>query len=284
MFRTVALLAGLFFLTACTGSAYKLPNVTHADIQASQEKFSKSAKPLKTYTRSDAQYRSTLSGISSRLIRSAKPLCEHSGYHKCHFQIIYKPDDTANAYASEGHKITLYKGLLQYLQTNDEIAAVIAHEMGHHLAKHNEEKMRNAVAGAAVSGIVTAIIMGAANSNNTYYTAQQRYQDEKTLENMMQIGAHLGALSYSKEQEREADLLATYLLSHAGYNLSKAQNVMVVLAQFAGETDPKRAAFLNSHPAGMERVAAWEKAMQEIKNNPSKLPYLKAKPKPAKSE
>lgn len=92
---------------------------------------------------------------------------------------------------------------------------------------------------------------------------------------MMKIGAHLGMLSYSKEQEREADLLASYLLSNAGYDLKKAQNVMVVLAQFAGKKDPAHSAFLSTHPAGIERVVAWEKSIEEIKSNQSKLPYLK---------
>ena len=89
----------------------------------------------------------------------------------------------------------------------------------------------------------------------------------------------MGMASYSKEQEREADLLATYLLSRSGYSLARAQNVMVVLARFAGEeaSNPTHKSFLESHPAGAERVVAWQKAIDEIKANPSKLPYPKAK-------
>lgn len=276
MVRTVRLITTLvlsLIVTACAGSAYKLPPVTDADVQAMHQKVGKNAAPLKVYERSDKHYKQTLASITKRLTKNAKPLCEHSGYDKCYFQVAYNPDDTFNAYASEGYKVTIHRGLLQYLKNNDEIAAVVAHEMGHHLANHNEEKAQNAATGAAISGILTAVILGAAGANNAYYDPYQQQRNQDAIENMMQAGAGIGALSYSKEQEREADLLATYLLSRADYDLKRAQNIMVVLARFAGETDPSRSAFLDSHPAGMERVVAWEKAIAEIKENKSKLPY-----------
>lgn len=275
MLRIFIAFTFVMFLAACTGSAYHLPEVTDEDMQAMQEKIDANKKPLKTYTRSDQEYKKTLAGITKRLTKNAKPLCEHAEYDSCYFQVNYNPDDTMNAYASEGYKITIHRGLLQHLKNNDEIAAVVAHEMGHHLAKHNEEKMQNINAGAAISGIVTAVLLGAAAANNPYYSPYQQYQNEQTLQNMMVVGAQIGAISYSKEQEREADLLATYLLSRAGYNLQRAQNIMLVLASSSGEGNADRAAFLDSHPAGIERFVAWEKAVEEVKSNPSKLPYRK---------
>lgn len=266
----------VLFLTGCAGSAYKLPQVTDADMQAMEKKIADNKQPLKIYKRSDRQYTERLAGISRRLGKNARPLCEHAEYHSCYFQVIYDPDDTVNAYASEGHKITVYRGLLQYLKNDDEMAAVVAHEMGHHLANHNEETMQNAAAGAVVSGLLTAVLLGAANANNPYYnTSYQQQQQRKTIEDMMRVGAEIGVLSYSKEQEREADLLATYLLSRAGYNLGRAQNIMLVLANFSGEKRADRAAFLDTHPAGTERFVAWEKAMEEVAANTTKLPYRK---------
>ncbi len=244
-------------------------------MQAMQKKITDNKSELRIYERSDQKYKQILANISSRLLKNAQPLCDHANYPSCHFKVIYNPEDTMNAYASETYKITIYRGLLQYLKNNDEIAAVVAHEMGHHLAHHNEEMTQNAAAGAAVSGIITAVLLGAANANNPYYNAYQQQQDHQTLENMMSAGAEIGAISYSKEQEREADLLATYLLSRAGYDLKRAQNIMLVLAKFSGETDSSRSAFLDTHPAGIERFVAWEKAIEEVKNNKSKLPYLK---------
>lgn len=251
-----------------------------------QEKISAEEKPLRVYRRSDAYYKSTLASITKRLEKNAKPLCEDSGYTQCFFKVDYNPEMTENAYASEGYKIVVYKGILQYLKTTDEMAAIVAHEMGHHLAKHNEETRKNAATGMAVSGILTAVLIGAANANNPYMTYQQRQDQQQLIHNMMNLGAYVGVRSYSKEQEREADLLATYLLSRSGYNLKSAQNVMVVLARMAGEeaSNPTHKAFLDSHPAGAERVVAWQKAMDEIKSNPTKLPYPKAQTKNAQKD
>lgn len=265
-------------LVGCAGSAYKLPEVNEADVQAMEKRIADNQKPLKTYDRSEKRNKQMVDGAAKRLIKHAKPLCEHAGYESCSFNVVYKADDTFNAFASGANDITIYRGLVKYLKNDDEVAAVVAHEMGHHLANHIEEKTQNAATGAAISGLLTAVLIGAANSNRPYYNQYQAQQDQQVLEDMMSAGAGIGALSYSKEQEREADLLATYLLSRAGYNLKRAQNIMMVLANEAGESADSRTAFLDSHPAGIERFVAWEKAIEEVKNNKSKLPYVKEKP------
>lgn len=70
-------------------------------------------------------------------------------------------------------------------------------------------------------------------------------------------------------------MLATYLLSRSGYNLKRSQNIMLTLSEFSGERAITQSAFLDTHPAGIERYVAWDMAIKEIKNNSSKLPYLK---------
>lgn len=270
--KQLVVLTAILCLTGCAGSAYRLPEVNEADIRSMESKIAANKTPLKIYERSDKDYKQRLATISNRLRKNAKPLCQDAGYDTCSFLVEYNAGNEVNAYASEGYKITVYRGLLKHLKNNDEIAAVVAHEMGHHLAKHNEEKQQNAATGAAVSGIITAVLLAAANSNNPYYNQYQQQQDQQTVENMMSAGAGIGALSYSKEQEREADLLATYLLSRAGYNLNKAQNIMLVLAESNGESSISQSAFLDSHPAGVERFVAWDKAIKEVEASKTKLP------------
>ena len=50
--------------------------------------------------------------------------------------------------------MTITDSLAQYLNTEDEFAAVISHEMGHYLAYHHEEDMQNRMAGALVAGVI----------------------------------------------------------------------------------------------------------------------------------
>lgn len=262
------------FITACTGSAYKLPAVSSDETAQIQYEIDADTTELKTYKRSDADYKKRIATISKRLQKSAEPLCELAEY-SCYFEVIYSNENTVNAYAHEDYKITVFKGLLQYLKNNEEMAAVIAHEMGHHLAQHNQEKTQNAQAGAAITGILTAVLIGAANANNPYYSSYQQQQNQQTIEDMMMVGAEIGAVSYSKEQEREADLLGAYLLEYAGYDLDKAQKLLYVFTKITGDEVDGHAALLDTHPPTPERLVAWKKAIEEIESNETKLPYLK---------
>jgi len=273
--KLAMLVALSLFVTACTGSAYKLPVVSQSEIAQVENQIKSDKNDLKVYNRSDSNYRSRVSSISKNLQKKAKPLCDYAEYSPCRFEVKYSNENIINAYAHDNYKITVFKGFLQYLQNNDEMAALIAHEMGHHLAKHNQETQRNAETGAVVSGLVTALLLGAANANNPYYSSYQQQQNQQTIENMMNVGFEIGAISYSKEQEREADLLATYLLKHAGYNLNKAQNLMYTMAKLKGDRVEGHAALASTHPPTPERVVAWEKAIEEIKSNNTLLPYQK---------
>jgi hypothetical protein len=65
-------------------------------------------------------------------------------------------------------------------------------------------------------------------------------------------------------------LLSAYLLARAGYDLRKAGHVWQVLAQL--DKKKAKASLFDSHPAGPERMAAWEKAIVEVEQSPTKLP------------
>lgn len=264
-----------FFTSACTGAAYKIPVVSHAEASNIEKEIKSDSKDLKVFVRSDTDYKNRISTISKRLQRKAKPLCKYAEYDSCYFEVKYSNENIVNAYAHEDYKINVFKGLLKYLENDDEMAALVAHEMGHHLAKHNGEQMQNAQTGAAVSGLLTAVLLAAANSNNPYYSSYQQQQDQQTVENMMKTGFEIGALSYSKEQEREADLIAAYLLKHAGYNLNRAQGLMYKMAKMKADKVEGHAALASTHPPSSERVVSWQKTIQEIKGNDTLLPYKK---------
>lgn len=259
-------------LSGCSGTGHTLPMISSSEISSIQAELDADKSPLKLFNRRDAKYKADIIRINNRLLKNAHPLCDYTGYTSCFFQTVYSPEDTINAYASENYKITVYKGLLDYLQTEDEIAAVIAHEMGHHLADHNNEQTQNVAVGAAISGILTAIVIGAANANNPYYSSYQSQTDQNTIENMAKLGAEIGQISYSKEDEREADLLGAYLLARAGYNLKKAERIFTVMSKLPDAQNKKSASLFDTHPASVERVASWREVTKEIKGKTIKLP------------
>jgi len=85
----------------------------------------------------------------------------------------------------------------------------------------------------------------------------------------LQHGGHIGMIAFSKEQEREADLLAAYILARAGVDLQRAGRTFEVLTKLGSRTV---ASWKDTHPAGPERIVAWRKAVAEVEASPDKLP------------
>ena len=91
----------------------------------------------------------------------------------------------------------------------------------------------------------------------------------------MQIGETLGGKSFSKQHETEADYIAAYILARAGYNPEAAGQLWIKLAKASGKMESK---LFDTHPAGPERLAAWEKAVDEVRMSPDLMPNPKGKP------
>ena len=87
----------------------------------------------------------------------------------------------------------------------------------------------------------------------------------------MTYGGRIGLLTFSKEQEREADLLAAYVLARAGFDLQRAGRTFEVLAKLDGYA---LSSWSNTHPAGAERIVAWRKAVAEVDASSDKLPTM----------
>jgi predicted Zn-dependent protease len=146
-----------------------------------------------------------------------------------------------NAYCAAGGKIAVYSGLIEKLKlTDDELAAVMGHEIAHALREHSREAMSQALAqqmGIAVVG--TALGMG------------QLSQD------LMGMAATVAIqLPYSREKETEADRVGLELTARAGYDPRAALSLWRKMTASGGSQPPQ---FLSTHPAPASR-------MQDIEN------------------
>jgi predicted Zn-dependent protease len=267
MRKTIAALALVAALHGCSGAQFALPQLSDAEVSRAALTVSGNTSGLQSYARTDQEYRELLLRVSNRLTVAAPPLCAHAGISSCYFNVRYVVQDVVNAYASGANEIVVYRGLLQYLGTEDEIAAVVGHEIGHHVAEHVEERQENALIGSILAGLLMGGLLAASGVQSPSYDPGA---NQGLVRDSMQLGAAVGALSYSKEQEREADLLGAYLLARAGYDLNKAGQVYEVLARMNSEHT--RSGWFDTHPAGPERIAAWQKAVAEVEASPDKLP------------
>lgn len=266
--RTLFAAAVTITLAGCAGADFVLPEVTDADISRASLTVNAAAADLPKYPRTEAESREMLIRISDRLQQRAPALCRHAKVDNRTIDIEYSRDCGVNAYASGKNSVVVQRGLLELLQTEDEVAAVVAHEFGHHLGRHIEEKQRNAALGAILAGVLVA--GGAAAAGGDANDPGM----SNAVGTWMGVGAQIGALSYSKAQEREADLLSAYLLARADYDLHKAGHVWQVLEQL--DQKKTRSSLFDTHPAGPERIAAWEKSIPEVKNSPGMLPPWKS--------
>jgi predicted Zn-dependent protease len=264
----VVAMAFAMLLGACAGAQFRLPQLTDADIHSAALTVAGDTSKLGSIQRSPSDTRALVESAARRLVAVASALCERAKTEECRFDIRYVEDDTVNATTDADGTIRIYRGLLKYLETEEEVAAVVGHEMGHQIAGHVAEAQTNAAIGATVGALLSAGLLGGLGCYSGPYYCNSA--DTQTLmRQSMELGAEIGALSFSKEQEREADLLSAYLLARAGYDLDKAGRLFTVLARMDDKT---HASLFDSHPAGPERVAAWEKAKIEVAASPDKLP------------
>ena len=260
----LACLAGTWCLAVqgCGGTAFQLPPVSDREALLAAQEID--ADPnLPQFPRSDAYYREAISRLGRQLTERVASICARAETEECRFTFRYVDDDEVNAHVDETAQIYLHRGLLDYFQTEEEIAAVMAHEMSHQIAGHVDEGTRSVLLGALLGGLLMG---GAAAAGG----ADQDGADQAAGMGMT-YGGRIGMLSFSKEQEREADLLAAYVLARAGFDLQRAGRMFEVLAKLDGYA---LSSWKNTHPAGAERIVAWRKAVAEVDASSDKLPTM----------
>ena len=260
----LACLAGAWCLAmqGCGGTAFKLPPVSDREALLAAQEID--ADPnLPQFQRSDAHYRETIARLARQLTERVASICVRAETEECRFTFRYVDDDEVNAFVDEDAQIYLHRGLLDYLETDEEIAAIMAHEMSHQIAGHVDESTRSVLLGAVIGGLLMGGAAAAAGAD------QAGANDAAGMG--MTYGGRIGDLSFSKEQEREADLLAAYVLARAGIDLQRAGGAFEVMAKLDGYA---LSSWKNTHPAGAERVVAWRKAVAEVDASSDKLPTM----------
>jgi len=257
-----AMLAGLMLQGCGSAAKFVVPQVSYREALVAANEVD--ADPdLPEFHRSGAYYKAAIRRIDAELTRDVARICVRANTRDCRFRFHYVGDDEVNAFTDENGDIWLHRGILDYLETDDEIAAVMAHEMGHQIAGHVAASQRRLLLGALVGGLLMG---GAAVAGN----ATQDEADEMAAEGMY-LGARVGILSFSKEEEREADLIAAYVLARTHFDLDRAGGAFDVLAKMDNKVVAR---WNNDHPAGPERVVAWRKAVAEVRASSDQLPIL----------
>lgn len=147
-------------------------------------------------------------------------------------------DPSANAFALPNGKIGVYRGMIEAVRNDDQLAAVIGHELGHVMANHAAQRVGTSQFSGVVASLGGALIGG----------------DQASVESWSQIlgvGGQLGiVLPFSRQQELEADQLGIGYMARARYDPSQAVAFWEQQAAQGGG----RAEFLSTHPSDATRL------------------------------
>ena len=148
-----------------------------------------------------------------------------------------------NAFCMPGGKIVVYSGLINKLDaTDDELAAVIGHEIAHALREHGRERMSSALV-QQVGILGFAIFLS--NQDGSFMSKQAILQG-------VALGTTLFfALPNSREQEREADDMGLELTALAGYNPMAAVSLW---RKMDAQSESQPPEFLSTHPSSGNRI------------------------------
>ena len=181
----------------------------------------------------DANGRALVDRVGSRLIASTAAR-ETSYQFKFH---LLADNETVNAFALPGGQIFITEALFRRLKSEDQLAGVLGHEMGHVVARHSNEQMANSRLWSGLAqGLGVLLSDGHSNSG-----AQ--------IANMV---AQWRVMKFSRDDESEADALGVRFMMQAGYNPEALIGVMEILAQVSGGANSSD--FMSSHPNPANRM------------------------------
>jgi predicted Zn-dependent protease len=206
----------------------------------------------------DPQQVQRVRSVADRLIHQVSVFRDDAPKWKWEVNVLTSKD--ANAWCMPGGKIAVYTGLIEKLNlSDDELAAVMGHEIAHALREHARERMGRQMAtqtATMVGAIALQVFTGV-------------YIDPQLAGTFTQA---MFVLPNSRENEQEADLIGIELAARAGYDPRAAITLWQKMAQSGGGGPPE---WLSTHPSHDTRL-------RELQNDVQKVMPLYEKAKAAK--
>ena len=156
-------------------------------------------------------------------------------------------DKTINAFAIPGGNVYVYSGIIDFLQSDDELAAVIAHELAHVEKRHSLKNFRTSTA--------LSLLL------------ERAVKNKKNKEAWTAVLSALALMKFSRKQEDEADDVGQYRLAAAGFNpYGQVQVWERFLKKFGDSKGIEK--FLSSHPSHQYRIENAKKNLAKMNYQP----------------
>lgn len=261
--KTILLPLCGMLLSAC--STVSMTGRKQLNLVSESEILSASLSEYQSYMQSakvssDASSTAIVRNVAQRIASAAENYLRSTGQeadlqnYAWEFNLVQ--DDQLNAFCMPGGKIVVYTGMLTLAGTgadrDDELAAVIGHEVGHAIAKHGQER--------ASQQLLTQLggqLLGAAVATKTAETQQ-------AVALAYGMGAQYGALlPFSRKHELEADYIGIVLATLAGYDANAAITLWQKMEAASGGSSNSE--FMSTHPSSSTRIKQLEKDIPKVK-------------------
>ncbi|PTT80366.1 peptidase M48 [Pelomonas sp. HMWF004] len=181
--------------------------------------------------------------IAKRIIPQSYEWNDRARQWKWEVNLLGSPQ--LNAFCMPGGKIAFYYGILEKLKLeDDEVAAIMGHEVAHALREHARERMAK----------TTGVRLGASALSALFGLGQ-------VGDTLLNMGGQLASLRFSREDETEADLVGIELAARAGYDPSAAVRLWQKMSEANKGAPPQ---WLSTHPASSTRIHDLEANLPKV--------------------
>lgn len=188
---------------------------------------------------SNSQYNQVASCIANALLQQLGG----------NWEVVVFEDQTPNAFALPGNKIGVHTGMLALVDNQDQLAAVIGHEIGHVMAKHSNERASQEMAVNQGMNLIQAV-------------AAPQTALGQTAVGLLGVGAQYGVLMpFSRTHESEADMIGVDLMAKAGFDPRQSIGLWQKMDQASSGQLPLE--FMSTHPSHATRIQDLEKHMPQ---------------------
>lgn len=199
------------------------------------EQQAKAAQKKKILITTGPEYE-RLKTIANRLIPQTAAFRDDTRNWNWGLQLIDSP--LVNATCAPGGRITFYTGIINKLNlTDDEIAAIMGHEIAHAVREHGREQVSQALA----QNIISNVALAAAGASSA-----------QSIDAANQIMQYVLVLPNSRQNEREADAIGLELAARGGYDPRAAISLWQKMGKESQGKNPPE--FLSTHPSNENRI------------------------------
>lgn len=160
--------------------------------------------------------------------------------HDGEWEVVVFASEQVNAFALPGGKIGVYTGILKVAENQDQLGAIIGHEVGHVIERHSNERMSS----NKLSQTTLAVVDGGMAAGNV--------ENRELLMTGFGVIAKYGVLMpYGRTHESEADIVGQDLMAKSGFEPAAAISLWQNMAKLSNGAPPE---FMSTHPSNKTRI------------------------------